>query len=297
MLRGISYTLKQAASQVWRNKVMSLASMFSITAMLLILGLFFVITVNVNMVTEGIKDQFDTVEVFLLDETSYKEAMTMQKSIEAMDEISSVEYIPKDVALESFKERFGENAYLLDGLAVNPLPNSLRVKLADLQDGEIVAELCRNMDGVEDVRYYKTEVNKILSITNAIQKAALVIVVFLIVVSVIVVSNTIKITVEARKSEIQIMKYIGATNWFIRGPMLTEGMLIGLISALVAFGISSAVYAKIVDSLNEQMMLLLSTNFVDAAFMTKTLVWIFVALGVAIGAEGSIISMRKYLKA
>ena len=276
---------------------MSIASMFSITAMLLILGVFFILTVNVNMATEGLKDQFDTVEVFLLDDTSLKDTLKIQKSVKSMDEVESVVYITKDEALQNFKLRFGENAYLLDGLTENPLPNSLRITLSDISKGEMVAEVCRSMEGVEDIRYYATEVNKILDITTVLQKAALILVAFLIIVSVVVVSNTIKITVEARKDEIAIMKYIGATNWFIRGPMLGEGVIIGLISALIAFGVCAVVYANIVVSYGQQIMLLVSTTLVDAKYMTFTLIWIFVALGVSIGAVGSIISMRRYLKA
>jgi len=271
--------------------------MFSITAMLLILGLFFILTVNVNMATEGIKDQFNTVEVYLLDDTNDSKILKMQKSLNAMDEVSDVTFISKDQAMKDFKQRFGENSYLLDGLTENPLPNSLRVALNDLEKGEMVAEVCRNMDGVEDVRYYATEVNKVLKITSAMQKCALVIVAFLIIVSIVVVSNTIKITVEARKNEIAIMKYIGATSWFIRGPMLGEGVIIGIISAVVSFGITSAAYAKLVASFGDQVMMLVSTKLVDSLYMTSTLAWIFVALGVSIGAVGSIISMRRYLRA
>lgn len=297
MINSFSYSLKQALKQIWRNKVMSIASMFSITAMLLILALFFVLTVNVNMATEGLKDQFDTVEVFLLDDISANNLVQIQKSVRGMEEVDDVEYISKAQALEDFKVRFGENGYLLDGLAENPLPNSLRVTLNDISKGEMVAEVCRNMDGVEDIRYYATEVSKILDITAILQKAALVIVAFLIIVSIVVVSNTIKITVEARKKEIAIMKYIGATNWFIRGPMLLEGVLIGLFSALISFGVTSALYAKLVANYGEKIMLLVSTSLVDARYMTMTLIWIFIALGVSIGAVGSIISMRRYLKA
>lgn len=153
------------------------------------------------------------------------------------------------------------------------------------------------MDGVEDVRYYATEVNKILKVTSAMQKIALVLVAFLVIVSVVVVSNTIKITVEARKDEIAIMKYIGATNWFIRGPMLSEGVLIGLISSLISFAVVSPAYARLVDVFGYQVKLLVSADMVDKQYMTITLIWIFVALGVSIGAVGSIISMRRYLKA
>ena len=297
MISSFNYSLKQAFKQIWRNKVMSIASMFSITAMLLILAVFFVLTVNVNMATEGLKDQFDTVEVFLLDDTTVGETLKIQKSVKSMEEVDSVVYITKDEALQSFKNRFGENGYLLDGLTENPLPNSLRISLNDISKGEMVAEVCRSMEGVEDVRYYATEVNKILEITAVLQKVALVIVAFLIIVSVVVVSNTIKITVEARKKEISIMKYIGATNWFVRGPMLLEGVLIGLFSALIAFGVTSVLYARLVAAYSEKIMLLVSTNLVDPTYMTLTLIWIFVALGISIGSVGSIISMRRYLKA
>lgn len=276
---------------------MSVASTFVITAMLFVLGLFFMLTANVNMATEGVKDQFNTVEVFLLDKTSMAESLKMQKSIQAMDEVDSVVYITKDEALLNFKIRFGENSYLLDGLTENPLPNSLRVTLNDLEKGEIVAEVCRTMDGVEDVRYYATEVNKILEITSILEKVALVIAALLLITSMVVISNTIKITVESRKDEIAIMKYIGATRWFIRGPMLCEGILIGFISSLIAFGITSALYIKIVDSFATQLMLLASTTLVDAQYMIISLGIIFVVLGISIGAVGSIISMRKYLKA
>ncbi|MDO5441131.1 MAG: permease-like cell division protein FtsX [Bacillota bacterium] len=297
MFRNASYSLKQASKQIWRNKVMSVASTFVITAMLFVLGLFFMLTANVNMATEGVKEQFNTVEVFLLDKTSMAESLKMQKSIQAMDEVDSVVYITKDEALLNFKIRFGENSYLLDGLTENPLPNSLRVTLNDLEKGEIVAEVCRTMDGVEDVRYYATEVNKILEITSVLEKVALVIAGLLLITSMIVISNTIKITVESRKDEITIMKYIGATRWFIRGPMLCEGIIIGFISSLIAFGISSALYIKIVDSFATRLMLLASTTLVDAQYMIISLGIIFVVLGISIGAVGSIISMRRYLKA
>ena len=141
MNNSLFYSLKQASRQIWRNKVMSFASIFSITSMLLILGVFFMLTVNVNVATEGIKDQFDTVEVFLLENVSSSQTKQMQSSIGAMDEVDSVEYISKERAMEDFKTRFGEDAYLFDGLPENPLPNSLRVKLNDLNKGEMVAEV------------------------------------------------------------------------------------------------------------------------------------------------------------
>ena len=111
-----------------------------------------------------------------------------------------------------------------------------------------------------------------------------------------VVSNTVKLTVLARQEEIEIMKYIGATNWFVRGPMFVEGMLIGLISALIALTIASVLYIKLEAGLQVDMMTLFATTLVDSKFVIINFAWIFVALGVSIGACGSIISMRKFLK-
>ena len=276
---------------------MSLASIFSITAMLLILGLFFFVTVNINIATESAKQQFNTIEVYLLDETSKEDADIITQSLLSMDEIAGVTYVSKEEAMEHFKDRWGDKAYLLDGLAENPLPNSLRVELVSLEDGQLIYEACRNLIGVEDVRYYQEEVKKILTITDFIQQGALIIILFLIIVSVIVVSNTVKLTVMARQREIMIMKYVGATNWFIRGPPLAEGMMIGCISAGISLGLVWMIYFRIVELFSTQALLLFSTSFVEVGFMMRNLIWIFIALGMSIGAFGSILSMRRFLNA
>ncbi|MBR6969350.1 MAG: permease-like cell division protein FtsX [Firmicutes bacterium] len=297
MFKGLGYSLKQALQQIFRNKGMAIASLFAITAMLLILGLFFFLTVNVNFITEEIKDQFDTIEVFLQDDQTEAQADVIRTSHSKLPGVESVEYIDKARAMEEFKVRWGDNAYLLDGLSTNPLPNSLRVTLTDLNEGDVVAEVSRNMTGVEDVRYYQTEVNKILKVSEGIQKGALVVIAFLIIVSVVVVSNTVKLTVMARQEEIRIMKYVGATNWFIRGPLILEGMFIGLIASLIALGCTWAIYARLMNAFGQQAMILLSSSLVETQFMMINLTWIYVALGISIGAFGSILSMRRFLQA
>ncbi len=296
MFSGLWYSLKKAVVQIFRNKGMSIASLFSITAMLLILALFFSFTVNVSFLTEQVKDEFNTIVMFLYDGVSTEDAYKIASSIESMNQVESVKYVPKEKAMEEFKESWGDNAYLLDGLTENPLPNSLRVELSDIQGGSLVAQVGYGFSGVEDVRFYREEVDKVLKISSVIQKSALVVIVFLVIVSVMVVSNTVKLTVLARQEEIEIMKYIGATNWFVRGPMFVEGMLIGLISAAIALGISSILYIKLEAGLRTDMMTLFATTLVDSKFVIKNLAWIFGALGVSIGACGSIISMRRFLK-
>lgn len=295
MFNSIKYSLKQAFIQVFRNRNMSVASVFSITAMLLILGLFFVLIVNINMAAESAKKDFDTVQVYLLDETTQAKADEMIDKIKDTRGVSNAEYLSKEDALQDWKSDWGDKAYLLDSLTENPLPNSIVVTVEDLETSDSVVNSLKNFDGIEGVKYYKETVEKLVKITNFIQVAALIIMVFLVVVSVIVVSNTIKLTVLARSREIRIMKYVGATNWFIRGPFLIEGILIGLISAGVAVGIVAFVYGKIVELVGQDLFLILSTPMVPTSFLTSNLIFIFLSIGVSIGACGSIISMRRFL--
>lgn len=295
MFNSIRYTLKQAFVQVFRNRTMSIASVFSITAMLLILGLFFVVIVNINMAAEAAKQDYDTVQIYLLDETTMDQANLMMEDIKKINGVDTVSYLSKDDALQDWKSDWGESAYLLDSLTSNPLPNSVLVTVTDLETSDQVVNALSQYSGIEDIKYYKETVQKLLRITDAIQLAAIIIMVFLVVVSVVVVSNTIKLTVLAREREINIMKYVGATNWFIRGPFLVEGIIIGLISSGISVCVVSAVYDKIVQLIGEDIFLILSTPMVSGEFLTTNLIYIFLAIGVSIGTCGSIVSMRRFL--
>ena len=294
-MRTIKYALKQAFVQVFRNRTMSIASIFSITAMLLILGLFFILAVNVGLATESAKDKFDTIQIYLLDETTVESANDMISSLKSMNGVDDAVYFTKEQAMEEFRVSWGEQAYLLDTLAENPLPNSIKVTMNDLTQAETVIQVARTFAGVEDVPDSQEFIDQVLRITDGIQKGAIAIIVFLVIVSVVVVSNTVKLTVLAREREISIMKYVGATNWFIRGPFLVEGMLIGCLSSLVSVGLIMAVYTKIVELVGQRALLLLSTSLVPAGILTTHLFGVFLPLGISIGAIGSIISMRRFL--
>lgn len=295
MLNSILYNLKQALLQVGRNKGMSLASVFAITAMMMILGLFFVITVNVNLFTEMVKQDYEQVEIFLKDDTSAEQSQTIMEKLEGYKNVEKVEYRTQEDALKIMKKRWGESSYLLDSLGKNPLPNSILITTDSLESANKVTEFAGSQEGVEDVKYYKETVEKLTSVTDFLQLAALIIMVFLIVVSIVVVSNTIKLTVFARAKEISIMKYVGATNWFVRGPFLVEGILIGIFASLVSAGITYLVYNQIVKALGAQVMTIISSPLVPAGYLAGNLICIFLAMGISIGACGSIISMRRFL--
>lgn len=297
MIRRFFYTLKQAFQQVFRNRAMTVASVFAITAMLLILGLFFIIVININTAAAMIRQDYDSIEVFLLDTTTEEQAQSMILTLQEENGVDEVLYRTKDQALVELKTRWGESGYLLDSLASNPLPNSLIIKISSLEAANDIAEKAGTLEGVEDVKYYKETVDKLMNATRFVQMAAIIVMIFLIIVSVVVVSNTIKLTVFNRAREISIMKYVGATNWFIRGPFLAEGIIIGLLSAGISVGVCALLYEKVIDMIGQDVFVILSTPMVPIEFLIYNLVWIFAALGISIGACGSIISMRKFLDA
>ena len=296
-MKTFFYTLKQAFIQFGRNRSMSLISIFAITCMLLILSLFFIMFINVNAAAESVKGDYNSIERFLLDETTPEQADVMVQDMKQQKGVSDAFYKTKDEAMAEFKARWGDNGYLLDGLADNPLPNSVVVMISDLEQADALAAHAGEYEGIEDVKYYKSTVDKLLRATKFIQISAIILMIFLIIVSIIVVSNTIKLTVFNRSEEISIMKYVGATNWFIRGPFLIEGILIGVISAVISLAITYLLYGQIVDIIGDQVYQMLSTPMVPVGFLIYNFAWIFLALGVSIGSCGSIVSMRKFLNA
>lgn len=297
MLNSLIYNIKQGLLQIFRNRGMSLASIFSILAMLLILGMFFVITVNINLFTEVVKQDYDQIEVFLTDETSKADAELLMAQIEKQDGVTDTIYRSKKEALQILKERWGESGYLLDSLGKNPLPASILISVESLDNAGEVAAYAGTLEGIEDVQYYQETVEKLTKITNFLQIGALIIMAFLVVVSVVVVSNTVKLTVFAREKEIRIMRYVGATNWFIRGPFLAEGIMIGVLAALVSTGLIAIIYDRLVEAIGAQVLAIVSMPLISTGYLTINLLIIFLALGMSIGACGSIISMRRFLEA
>ncbi|MDD7512712.1 MAG: permease-like cell division protein FtsX [Clostridiales bacterium] len=294
-MSNLIYYFKQSSKQFWRNKAMGFTSLLAITAMMLILGMFFVVSVNINLFTEVVKQDFDYVEYYLEDDVSKAEAEKIIDKIEKNDGIKSTEYRTKEDALRIMKQRWGKNGYLLDNLDKNPLPNSILISVENNKIAERLTEKADEIKGVEDVKYYKETVEKLTRATEFIQLSAMIIMIFLIVVSVIVVANTIKLTVFNRAKEISIMRYVGATSWFIRGPFIVEGALIGIVSSLIAAGLTWLIYDKVESIIGEEVIIILSSPLVPAGYMVWNLLIIFMAIGVSVGVCGSIISMRKFL--
>ncbi|MFR5262354.1 MAG: permease-like cell division protein FtsX [Christensenellales bacterium] len=294
-MNSLIYNIKQVVQQIGRNKGMSFASVLAITAMMLILGLFFVISVNINLFSEMIQKDYDYVEVYLKDDVDEKQVDNIKGKLENISGVKNIEYRSKQEALKIMKQRWGESGYLLDSLGDNPLPDSIVINAEDNETANNINKFAKKIDGVEDVKYYKETVDKLTKASNFLQYSAIVIMIFLIVVSVIVVSNTIKLTVLNRSKEISIMKYVGATNWFVRGPFLIEGIFLGIVSSMIAAALTWLIYIQIEKLIGDDIMVILSSPLVPADYLAVNLLVIFLAIGVSVGASGSIVSMRKFL--
>ncbi|WP_110939736.1 permease-like cell division protein FtsX [Geosporobacter subterraneus] len=295
-IRTVSYMIRQGFKGLWRNRMMTFASIGSVASALIILGIVFMIILNINSLAETAKGQFDSIQLYLKDDLDQKKIDEIGKTVNKIDGIESVYYISKAEALQDLKKQWGEHGYLLEGLEVNPLPNSYVLKLKDIKYSEQVVDQVKNVSGLEEVKYYKDIVDKLLRITHFIRMTGMIVIGILIGISMFIISNTIKITVAARYREINIMKYVGATNWFVRWPFLIEGMILGFAGSVIALAVIGYSYKNIFDLITEKMYVMVSAYMIPTPLLVNNLAVIFLVLGTGIGALGSIFSMRKFLK-
>lgn len=295
MFSRARYTLKQSISQIGRNKGMNITAVLAISAMMLILGLFFVAFVNVDLFANVIKQDYNIVEVFLDDNNTDAVNKDIGSRLKETKGVDKVEYRSKDDAIKIMKKRWGDNGYLLDSLSDNPLPNSYLVYVRDKSVADKISKSVTSVSGVEDIKYYQDTVEKLQRITNFIQTASIITMIFLIIVSVIIVANTIKLTVFARSKEISIMKYLGATDWFVRGPFLFEGIILGFVSATISTALMYVIYSRLIGVVGPDIMRMLSVPVVPTSYLIPNVMLIFISLGVGVGTCGSIISIRRFL--
>lgn len=289
------FTLKEALKSLWRNRLMSIASISSVSATLMILGIIFALIININSMAQSAKDQFDTIQAYLVDTLPAEEIDIIMTKIEAIEGVESVEYESKSDALSNMKESWKDNAYLLEGLEENPLPSSVIIYLDDIYYSAGVLEGIQEINGIEEVKSYQDIVEQLLSITEAIRKTGIIVIFVLIAISTFIIHNTIKLTVNSRHREINIMKYVGATNWFIRWPFLTEGTLLGLVGAGISALLMKLSYDYVFELMHTDFYVLVSAYVVPPGELMRDIIFLFVVIGAGIGALGSIWSMRKYL--
>ena len=295
-LRIIKNTIKQGLQGMWRNRGMGMASVTSISAVLMILGVILILILSINNFVLDTTTKFDEIQVFLVDDLTEDQLTAIEDTAKDNEGVVSVMYQSKDQALDIFKEDWGDEAYLLEGLEEkNPLPNSYIIKLKDLEYADNVVKSIKTLDGVEEVKYDKDVIDKLVAFADYIRLGGMAIIAVLVFVSVFIISNTIKLTVSSRRREINIMKYVGATNSFIRGPFIIEGVLFGLIGAVVSIFIVYYGYEYFFDLVNDKLYTLFSVFLVTPKMIFKDISIIFLAIGVGIGGLGSIVSLKRFL--
>lgn len=296
MIRSFFYIIKQAFVNLWRNRTMTLASVISVSATLLILGIVFILIVNISNFSEYASDQFDVVQVFLYDDQTTEEMKHIGDQILAIEEVNEVTFESKEQALEKMKQDWDKYSAVLSGLEDrNPLPNSYVVGIDNLIYSDSIVRKLHQIEGIEMIKYYRDVVDKINSITEYVRNLGLGIITILLFVSTFVINNTIKLAVNARKTEVQIMKYVGATHWFIRWPFILEGMILGLIGASVASSLIYVGYSYTYAELSANAYILVAQYIIPVQGIMRDLLQVFIPVGTGIGALGSLWGVRKYL--
>ncbi len=295
MFSRLGYSIKQSFSQMGRNKGMYCTSILAITAMMLILGLFFTTFVNIDLFTATINQNYNVVQVYIDDGLSESQTEALGSDLERLDGVDKAEFISSDEALNTLKKRWGDNGYLLDNMQENPLPSSYMVYVEDKDAAAYVAKTAPEISGVSDITYYQDTIEKLAKVTHFVEVGSIVAMAFLVVISIIIVANTIKLTVLNRAKEISIMKYLGATDWFVRAPFILGGIFMGIISSLISTGLVYLIYSKIINMVGTDIMRVLSVTLVPVNYLIINLLIIFAAIGIGIGTVGSIISIRRFL--
>lgn len=295
-LRVFKNIIKEGFQGMWRNRSMGLASVSSISAVLVILGIILILILSINNVVLELKTKFDEIQVFLEDDLTNQDLDNIENQIKSDKNVLSLMFISKAQGLERFKEEWGEEGHLLEGLEENnPLENSYEIQLKDIKYADEVVKGLNKIEGITKVNYYKDIIDKLMMFANYIRIGGIAIVGALVLVSIFIISNTIKITVASREREINIMKYVGATNGYIRGPFILEGILFGLIGAGISIFIINYGYEYFFKSVSDQFYMLFTVYLVPPPSLVKDIIIIFSSIGVGIGALGSIISLKRFL--
>jgi len=305
MFRAIRRSFTEGLKGMFKNGLMTITSIFVVTSCIFVFGLFLMITFNMNHITTSMGDNYQ-MDVYItrpadMDDDAYaKYKENIENQIRKTENINSEEitFMSGVAKFENFKKSLSESELKnFESLPEDFLPDSFTVKMEDISQINETTESLYAIKGVEKVENSSDLVNIIDKAENLVKKVSIWIIVIFALVSLFIISNTIKLTVHNRRKEINIMKYVGATDSYIKGPFIMEGVLVGLVSAVVAFFISQWVYVGLFDTFASSLSSVDAfTSLLEFSEMWVQLLGAFVLLGCIIGAFGSSISVRRYLK-
>ena len=289
----IGYLIGEGFRNVLKNKKSTFACLIIMCATMLIFGIFFIIGENIDHIVKDIETS-QGMEVFILDDATSEEIAKLGEEIKNIKGVNTWQYYSKEDAVQRMKERFKDKQELIKDQIYSA---SYVVTLTDLSLSNNVYEEISKLDNVKKITIGSDTINTLIVVGKGIRITTVVILALLILISVFIITNTIKLTVHARRKEISIMKYVGATNSFIRWPFIVEGIIIGVIAGLISLLLVGLAYNYIAEKMVESVVAntVLQMTLLGFDQMFNLLLIVYMALGAGIGIIGSSISMRKYL--
>jgi cell division transport system permease protein len=287
----ISFFFFEAFRSLRRNYFMTIAAVVTVFLSMAVLGVVIVFAYNIDAVLKDVEQKVE-ITIFLKDSASAQEIDAMQKEIAGLPQVKDTKFVSKDEALRRLREDLKDHPEILQSLSGNPLPASFEISLKDPKTVDVVAKQFQGRPIVDEVRYGKEIADRIFRVTSVIRNVLLVFLILLGAVSVLLISNTIRLSIYARRREVEIMKLVGATNWFIRWPFVIEGLAVGLVGAVAALAIVSLGTDFVFGRIRENL-LFLSVPF--DAVSTFELSAILLGVGALIGALGSGLGLRRFL--
>ena len=287
------YFVKETYKSIRRNGFMSFASISTVAVSLLVLGMFLMIFLNTNNLAQYLESQVQ-VSVYMQDSATAKELASVKDKLTKMPGVVKITQVSKQQALERFKKRLGDQQQLLSSLGKeNPFPNSFEIQVDSPERIKVLTPQLGQLPKVETAKFGQEVVEHLFQLTKILRFGGIILVVFLAMATLFIISNTIRLTVFARRKEVIIMKYVGATDWFIRWPFLLEGMTLGFCGAVVASLFINSIYSGLLERIHATLAFLpLLPTYPLLLYVD---VFLLVA-GTGIGALGSYISLRKFLQ-
>lgn len=292
----LTYLIGEGFSNVFKNRKQAIISISMMCITMLIFGIFFVIAENLNHFVNEVEGE-QGIQVYMKKGVTDEQIQALKRQLLEINGINTVEFVSQADALQEIKDKFGDKASLLEGRDESIFPVSYIITLTDLSKSSEIQEQISKLDNIEEIRSSNETISTLVKIAKGIRIATYVISACLIIFAIFIITNTIKLTVHARRREISIMKYVGATNSFIRWPFAVEGMIIGLLSGIISIVLLYGIYS--LASSNDSFLGFISKmglTLLHFSDMFTLIILVYLVLGIVVGILGSTISMRKYLK-
>ena len=295
---NVTYLVKKGISSIWKNFLMSFASFCILMVSLLLVSCAVLLMMNVNKIMSNIEDT-NEITIYLKEDISDKQVEHIKSVLEKNQDITDVKYYSKEQALDDFRDNMAEYSELLAYLDKNPMPETFLVRVKDLSKIRHVVNTVNNIEGVEQTKAPYDFASVLVQIRNTFTLIGGAVLVALVVVSIVIVSNSIRTSVFARRNEISIMRYVGATSGFIKAPFFVEGMFIGILAGAAAWGLTWLIYDSVFALFSADLTVWQMFGFYGLTPFGDIMWYVLAvncAAGALLGAVGTVFSTGKYLK-